>query len=176
MKYEETILKIKEEFPNLKICKKEDSRFMKLLSFFFFIISLGKVNNFLSQYTTAIGSTIYVPNNWVHLSDKYKSIILRHELVHMRQMKKHTTVFFLFAYFFLPLPMFFSFCRARFEWEAYEESLKAEYELHGDRHLKKKEYKEAIIQLFIGRHYGWMWPFRKKVEKWYDSFVLKIST
>jgi hypothetical protein len=174
VKYEDVIKEIAEQFPDFELKAKEDSSFMKLLSFFFRIISFGKVDNFLTQYTITIGRRIYLPKNWFLLPDKYKASILRHELVHMRQMKKYTLPVFLFVYLLLPFPLFLSWFRARLEWEAYEESLRDEYELHGTKYLLSEEYKTSIVELFTGPAYGWMWPFRKRVEKWYDDAVKKI--
>ncbi len=174
MKYEEIISKIKEEFPDFELCANEDSKFISLLSFLFKIITLGKINNFASQYTLTLRDKIYTPKRWSTLPDKHKASILRHELIHMKQQKKYTLPVFLFCYFLLPFPFFFSWFRARIEWEAYEESMRFEYEINGTKSLLNKEYRNNLVDLFVGPYYGWMWPYRKQVEKWYDDALKKI--
>ena len=100
--------------------------------------------------------------------------VLRHERVHMRQRRKYTMPLFSFLYLFFPLPIGLAYFRAKFEWEAYEETMRAVYEYCGPDFLKREAFKENVISHFTTAQYAWMWPFRSTVEKWYDEAVRKI--
>jgi hypothetical protein len=31
-----------------------------------------------------------------------------------------------------------------------------------------------VIEQFTGPSYGWMWPFRRSVERWYDDVLATL--
>jgi len=62
----------------------------------------------------------------------------------------------------------------RIEWEAYSETLRASYELKGDAAVRSRSLREHIVSQFTGPGYGWMWPFRRQVEHWYDAVLRDI--
>jgi hypothetical protein len=64
--------------------------------------------------------------------------------------------------------------RARLEWEAYEETLAATAELCGLDAVRSPSLREHIVRRFTGPDYGWMWPFRSVVERWYDDAIRRI--
>jgi len=74
-----------------------------------------------------------------------------------------------FAYLFVPLPLGFAWCRMVLEREAYEETVRAAFELGG--RLATDRLREHVIRQFTSGAYGWMWPFPKSVARWYDEFV-----
>jgi hypothetical protein len=55
------------------------------------------------------------------------------------------------------------------------ETLRATAELHDVSAMKSESLRESIIQRFIGPDYGWMWPFRSSVARWYDEAVRAIE-
>jgi hypothetical protein len=65
---------------------------------------------------TTISNTIYYPDGTN--PTKFPEVIA-HEQTHIAQYKKLTVPFFLFLYCLIPLPVFFSYFRWRFEREAY---------------------------------------------------------
>lgn len=81
MKFEKCLNISKEYFPNLKIKYKNESSFMKLLSYILFFNK-----KFMSKYVTTIGSTIYYPSKeYIEENEKRAVVILCHELMHLYQ-------------------------------------------------------------------------------------------
>jgi hypothetical protein len=96
-------------------------------------------------------------------------VTLRHELIHLRQFRRYTLFGMAFLYLLVPLPLGLAWFRARFEWEAYRESIRAAAELHGRAHVEAPAFRERILGQFTSGAYGWMWPFRGQLERWYDA-------
>ena len=67
------------EFPGFKTVPKGTSTFMKLLGYLLFFNK-----EFMSSYTTTIGSNMYTPTEWDTWTPESKASILRHERVHLR--------------------------------------------------------------------------------------------
>ena len=120
----------------------------------------------MTKYTTTIGSTIYVPDNWGERSESSRIITIRHEVVHLRQAKEY--FFFKFLYLFVFFPVGLAYYRMEFEKEAYEESMRAIAQLYGADALRNAD-RERIVRHFMSADYFWAWPFRKSIEKWYDE-------
>jgi hypothetical protein len=175
MNYQSLIKEIRDEFPSFKLVPKDSSRFMKLISLGLKVITLGHMDNFMSAYTTTVGNVIYTPTHWDMHPEKYRAVILKHERIHLRQARKYGILLFSFLYLFFPAPMLLAWWRTKFEKEAYEETIRADFELYGQKIKSSNEYREFIIQQFVGASYGWMWPFRKQIEKWYDSIIEDLS-
>ena len=175
MSFESLLQDIRAEFPDFRMVNKGDSTLMRLIGLALWVLTIGQMKDFMTDFITVIGSTVYVPDGWMtRSSEQDRIVILRHERVHMRQRRRYTLPLFAFLYLFFPLPMGLSYFRARFEWEAYEETLRAVHELRGPELLKKEAFKENMISHFTTAQYAWMWPFRSSVEKWYDEAVQKI--
>lgn len=174
MEYTDLFVEIRKEFPSFQIINKSESFFMKLIAFFLLLVTFGQQKTFLTSYTTTIGQRVYVPFDWNEWLEPRKIAILRHERVHMRQAKKYTLPVFAFFYLLVPLPIGLAYCRARFEWEAYTESMRVRYQQGGIHAIASLEYKNHIVSQFTSGAYGWMWPFRKTVERWYDEARAKI--
>jgi hypothetical protein len=164
-----------EEFPNLTLREKSSSTLMKAADIFLKVITLWRMSSFMTDFTTTLGNTIYTPSTWAARPDLLKVRTLRHELVHMRQKRRYSSVLFGLLYLFVPLPIGLAYFRMRFEKEAYEETMRAVYEDHGAETLKDKRYRSALLDYFTTAQYFWMWPFRKGLEKWYDSVVAELE-
>jgi len=165
------LVEIQKEFPTFRIVKKQDSFFMRVLHRLLFVVTIGKMTSFLQQYTTTLGTTVYVPTSWELFSDVTKVVILRHERVHMRQASRFSFLLFAFLYIFMWLPLGLSWWRAKFEMEAYAETIQADCDLGVD--VKGPKYKKWMISQFTGPSYGWMWPFRKTIEQWFDTTLTR---
>ena len=172
--YNKLIDDIKKEFPDFKIIKKTDSRFMKLINFFLRVASFGKMKTFMDSFITTIGTTVYVPDSWDARSVSSKAITMRQERVHMRQAREFGRITFSLLYLLFPVPAVFAYFRMKFEKEAYEESLKAAYEYYGTK-LFTQALKDDIVQHFTSAEYMWMWPWKKSIEEWYDGVVAGIT-
>jgi len=154
------------EFPDFKIVNKADSWFMKLVSHFM-------VSSFMDSFVTTIWNTVYVPSGWATYSEAEKCSLLRHERVHMRQARKLTFPLFAFLYLLVFLPIGLAYFRARFEMEAYTESLQADKD-YGATNWNSSEMKAWVASQFTGPSYGWMWPFPGTIAKWVDEAVASV--
>lgn len=174
--YANILDELREEFPAFKLVWKEDSRLMKFIAGFLWLITFGRQSSFQTDYITTIGCAVYVPASWRKQSDISRIITLRHERVHMRQRRFFTMPIFTLLYLLVPLPGGLAYFRAMFEMEAYEETIRATIELYpnGAQVVLKPEAKKQMVANFTGPGYFWMWPFRVRVERWYDETVARI--
>lgn len=168
---EAMVAELKREFPRFVIIDKHDDGLSRWIDRALRVVTLGGQDRYLSHYHTVIGDRLYVPESWPRSSAVDKIITLRHERVHLRQRRRYTLPGLAFIYLLWPVPVGLAYGRARLEWEAYRETLVATYELRGGAALLDPGLRERIVRQFTGPAYGWMWPFRKQVERWYDDFV-----
>jgi hypothetical protein len=160
------IQNLTKEFPKVKLIRKQDSWLMKIISKILFFNK-----TFMKDYTTTIGNRIYIPDGWDNWT--HTDIILRHELIHLRQQKRYGFLLYCFLYLFIFFPIGLAYFRMKFEKEAYEESIKAFIEIYGKQCTLK--FKEEFVKNFVGSAYGWMWPFRESIENWFDDSVERFS-
>ncbi len=78
-----------------------------------------------------------------------------------------------FVYLIPFLPIFLAYGRARIEWEAYTETLRATAELYGID--AARDLRPMIVKRFVGADYGWMWPFPKTIHRWFDAAIDDIA-
>jgi len=166
---------LKVEFPDFRLMPKSDSTFMRVLHVLLSIVTFGGASkSFMSDYVTTIGHTVYIPDGWGRIPAEEKVVLLRHERVHLRQARKYGQLFFSFLSLCFALPLFLAYYRAKFEKEAYEESMRADAEQYGLTVFNDK-YREFILRQFTGPMYGWMWPFSAGIETWYQETVKRVS-
>jgi hypothetical protein len=79
---------------------------------------------------------------------------------------------FLYLIPFFPLGL--AYGRARIEWEAYEETLRATAELLGLDAARASQLRAHIVARFTGPEYGWMWPCERSVQGWYDRALANL--
>jgi hypothetical protein len=171
---DELIADIRKEFPDFRLVPKEKSSFMRLLDLLLRIITFGQMKAFMTTFTTTIGNTIYTPSVWPMKPAKSKIIILRHERVHLRQ-RARLGLWYSVSYLLFPLPAVFAYCRMKYEMEAYAESLQAISDIHGMSTLKSEALKDAYVKHFTGPEYFWTWPWRGRIERWYDETAKSIQ-
>lgn len=162
------------EFPRFRIMKKSESPFSKAIDVALKIITAGGMRSYMTTYHTVIGDTLYVPAGWDDADPVAAVITLRHERIHLRQRRRYTLPGMTILYLLLPFPLGLAYGRARIEWEAYTETLRATFELRGEQALRSPELRQRIVSQFTSAAYGWMWPFRKSVERWYDEAVEEV--
>lgn len=179
----EYVEKSKKEFPKLKIKYKDKSLFMKFLSFVLFFNK-----DFSKKYITTIGSTIYFPSQkYVETNDLICTIILMHELVHIKDYYKFKILFsflylfpqilfplfilgffnpyfFIFSIFIIPIPALF---RAYFEYKAYIMSMYATHQLSHkyDFNWSPDIAINSYIKNFVTSNYYYMFPFKNYLIK-----------
>lgn len=172
MNFDELREDIQKEFPDFRMLQKEDSRFMRLLDFLLKVITFWRMQDFMVSFTTTIGNTVYVPSTWGVRPPKSKMIILRHERVHMRQ-RARLGLWYSLSYLLLPAPAVWAYYRMRYEMEAYEESMRAVLEYYGLESFTPN-LRRNYIEHFTGPEYFWTWPWKSRIERWYDSTLARI--
>jgi hypothetical protein len=173
-RYLRLVGEIAREFPRFRLVRKDRSRFQRVIHTALVIVTGGQMRSYLDGYQTTIGYTIYVTPDWYDLDPTERWATLRHERVHLRQFRRYTLPGMAVLYLLIPLPAGFAYFRARFEKQAYEESIRATAEVRGRGHVARGPFRERIIRQFTGPSYGWMWPFRQQLERWYDSVVATL--
>jgi len=173
MTYESLLTELHAEFPSFRLEDKRDSKLMRLFNFLVWFFSFGRVDNFMTGYATTIGYTVYVPEYWDLLTAEEHVKVLRHERVHLRQQRKYTRPLYFFLYAFVFLPIGLAYFRAKFEKEAYEETMRCWFEEGGL--LLVASRRSRVVAHFSSAVYGFMWPFRRRVESWFDDTLERIS-
>jgi hypothetical protein len=163
------------EFPRFRVVSKAGNPFSIAIDVALKLITAGAQRRYLSHYHTVIGDTLYVPPGWIAMSDVDRVILLRHERIHLRQRRRMGTVWMTLVYLLPFFPLGLAYGRARIEWEAYCETLRATAELRGIEAARAPLLRREIVRRFTGGDYGWMWPFRRQVESWYDEAVADLA-
>jgi len=167
---------VRAEFPSFRIVDKDQSRLSVAIDWALRLLTLGAQRHFMTRYHTVIGDTLYVCAAWHGMSDVARTVLLRHERVHLRQRRRYGFVPFALLYLLPFFPLGLAYFRARFEWEAYVETLRATAELRGTGALADPELRGELVRRFVGADYAWMWPFPRTIERWFDRAVSEIIT
>lgn len=170
-RYDELMAALRIEFPGMRVVRKDQSPMHRAIHVVLFTVTLGRMRDYLDSFQTTIGKTVYVTADWDDLSVEQRYITMRHEAVHLRQFRRWTLPAMALCYVFLPLPLGLAWFRARFEQEAYAESVRAAAEVWGPAHVRSAAYRRSIVQQFLSASYGWMWPFPRAMERWYDRVL-----
>jgi hypothetical protein len=139
------------------------------------IITLNRQRHYLTRYHTVLGHTLYVPPTWDSMSPEDRYILLRHERVHLRQLRRLGSVGITIVYLFPILPLGLALGRAMLEFEAYKETIRATAEIRGLSAASHPTLREHLVARFTSADYGWMWPFPKMVGRWFDEVVESLS-
>jgi hypothetical protein len=166
------VAEIRAEFPKFAIVYKRDSGLQRAIHVALAVITLGGQRVYSTRYHTAMFGRLYVPDSWDEMGDDDRYILLRHERVHLRQRTRMGDVAMTFWYLVPLFPLGLAWGRARIEWEAYEETLRATAELRGiDAAIALRP---EILRRFTSGDYGWMWPFPGAVGRWFDRAIAAI--
>ena len=174
-RYDKLVDDLRVEFPRFRIVRKDQSPLHRAIDCVLRVITFGGMRRYLDGYQTTIGSTVYVTPDWDQRSAELRYITMRHEAIHLRQFRKYTLPGMALLYVFLPLPMGLAWFRAYFEKEAYAESIRAAADVYGPDYPRGTEYRRYILGQFMGPSYGWMWPFRAGLERWYDRVLATLD-
>lgn len=167
MRAEALLDEMRAEFPRFSIRKKRESRLQRAIHVALAILTLGGQRRYLTEYHTVLFGTLWVPDAWDAMTDEAKYILLRHERVHLRQRARMGDVVMALVYLVPFFPLFLAYGRARLEWEAYVETIRATVEVLGVD--AAEGLRPKLIGRFTGPDYGWMWPFPKTVGRWFDE-------
>ena len=172
--YAALLREIEEEFPGFRLIRKDHSASQRAIDLLLKVFTLGGQREYLTCYQTTIGKTVYVCCDWDRLPAAQRYITMRHERAHLRQFRRYTLPLMALLYIFVPFPVGLAWFRAKFEKEGYAETIRAAAEVHGLQHVTRPAYRDYVISQFTGGAYGWMWPFRRGLERWYDSVVATL--
>lgn len=165
---------MKNDFPDLQFVYKEegypDVFILKVIEWFVFLVGLISPS-FEERFNTKISNGVF---NYVLLPDRseygdfrefhvYK--ILRHEYVHMKDMKRRP-VWFILTYLISPLPAGLVLGRAHWEMRGYTQNLLVSYEETGE--ITDEEI-EWVTDQFCNSTYFWMLPFRRLIRRRFES-------
>jgi hypothetical protein len=175
-RYDQLVLALRAEFPRFRIVRKDRSPFHKAIHYALIAVTFGRMRTYLGSFQTTIGNTVYVTSDWDDWDPDRRYVTLRHEAIHLRQFRRFTLPGMAVLYVLLPLPLGLAWFRAYFEKQAYAETVRAAAEVWGTDYPRRTEYRRYVIDQFVGPSYGWMWPFRAGLERWYDRVLATIST
>jgi hypothetical protein len=174
-RYLQLVEDLRAEIPGFRIVRKDQSALHRAIHKFLVVVTFGKMTSYLDSYQTTIGKTVYVTADWDQTDADSRYCTLRHEAIHLRQFRRFTLPGMALLYVFLPLPLGLAWFRAYFEKEAYAETIRAATEVYGRNYPRGDYYRARIIEQFVGPAYGWMWPFRKSMERWYDRVLATVD-
>lgn len=172
---DEFIAEIKAEFPSFRVVSKEGDPLSRLIDAALRVLTFGAQSEYLTRYYTVIFHTLYVPGGWEQTDDLERVITLRHERVHLRQVRRFTPAGMTVLYLVPIFPLGLAYGRARIEWEAYAETIRATAELRGIDAARSPGLRRHIVAQFVSGAYGWMWPFPGQVNRWYDAALRQIE-
>lgn len=161
------------EFPSFRIVPKRTSQLQRAIDLFLRIVTLGGMRTYLTRYHTVLFGVLWVPDTWEAMADLDRYVLLRHERVHLRQRRRMGDVVMAFVYLVPFFPLGLAYGRARIEQEAYEETLLATAEVYGLDAARGLE--GFILQRFMGPDYGFMWPFRGSLERWFARSMAAVE-
>lgn len=174
-RYDTLLATMVRDNPGLRVVPKAGSRLQKAIDLGLRVMTFGSMSTYLTNYTTVIGRTIYVPAGWAERDADERYITMRHEAIHLRQMRRYTMVGMALLYALPFFPLGLAYGRARIEWEAYAETLRAVAEVRGLKSARAPELRAHIVRQFTSSAYGWMWPFPATVERWIDEELARIG-
>ena len=174
-RYERLVAALGDEIEGFRIIRKDQSALHKAIHYALVVVTFGQMRSYLDSFQTTIGKTVYVTPDWDTLDVDQRYVTLRHEAVHLRQFRRLTLPVMAVLYILVPLPMGLAYFRARLEKEAYAETIRAAAEVWGPERPRSAGYRKYVIDQFMGPSYGWMWPFRRGLERWYDEILATLS-
>lgn len=166
---------LEREVPGFRIVRKDRAPSQRLIHAALVVITCGAQRHYLDGYQTTIGRTLFVTPDWDTRSADHRNVTLRHEAVHLRQFRRYGLVGMAFLYLLVPLPLGLAWFRAHFEKEGYAETIRATAEVHGLAAAHAPELRAHVIAQFTSGAYGWMWPFRAGLERWYDGVLAALG-
>lgn len=164
---------IRKDFRDFEVLRKRGSPLNRIISIALAVVTFGGQRQYMTHYHTVLFGKLYVPHAWDTMSDEARYVLLRHERIHLQQRKRMGDLVMTIAYLFLWLPLGLAWGRARIEWEAYVETIRATAEVFGLGAARALE--PEIVRRFVGPDYGWMWPFPEAVRGWFREVIADLE-
>jgi hypothetical protein len=172
-RHEQLLGAIRDEFPGFAVVPKRDSALQRVLGLALAAVTLGGQRRYMTHYHTVLFGKLYVPDSWDRMGDDERYVLLRHERVHLRQRRRMGDVTMALAYLLVFFPLFLAWGRARIEWEAYVETIRATAEVQGLPAARALE--DEIVRRYTGPDYGWMWPFPRTIRRWFGEVIADLE-
>jgi len=172
-RHERLLADIRLEFPDFDVRRKSDSPLNRAIGIALAVVTVGGQRRYMSAYHTVLFGKLYVADGWEDMDDAARYILLRHERVHLRQRMRMGDFAMAFVYLIPFFPIGFAWGRARIEWEAYTETIRATAEVHGLTVARALE--SDIVRRYVGPDYGWMWPFPVRVRTWFREVIANLE-
>ena len=188
--FEETLINLKKEIPDIEVRYKDKSLFMKLLGIILFFNPA-----FMKSFITTIGSTIYYANEaYTREQPVGATVVLLHEATHILESKRKNGFIFSLSYLFpqllflLSIPMFFVCGFYSFLFLIFLLPLPAPFRMMIERNgyttslyimhlLKLKGYGYDldlavpwVVSQFKTSAYYWMWVF-PSIDQYFKNVV-----
>jgi hypothetical protein len=173
VRHERLLSEIRSEFAAFEIRRKRESAWQRAIGRALALLTFGGQVHYLTRYHTVLFGKLYVPDAWDEMGDDARYILLRHERVHLRQRRRMGDVVMAIVYLLPLLPFFLAWGRARIEWEAYVETIRATAEVSGLDAARSLE--NEIVRRYTGPDYGWMWPFPGAVRRWFRQVIADLE-
>lgn len=167
------VAEMQAEFPTFEVKPKRGNRLQSTIHYLLVAITFGGQRSYLSKYHTVLFGKLWVPEHWKETGDVDRVILLRHERIHLRQRARMGDIIMTFVYLVPFFPLFLAYGRARIEWEAYEETIRATAEMRGIEDARA--LRGFLKARFTGADYGWMWPFPKVIDRWFDDVIARVE-
>jgi hypothetical protein len=171
--HERLLAEMVAEFPGFAVLPKRGSTLQRVLHVVLVVVTFGGQRAYLTRYHTVMFGKLWVPDSWGLLADPDRYVLLRHERIHLRQRARLGGFVMGFLYLVPFFPLFLAYGRARLEWEAYAETLRATAEVFGVD--AASGLRTHIVGRFVGGDYGWMWPFPSHINRWFDEALDEIA-
>lgn len=158
---DDLLLEIRQSHPKLKIKFKDESKFQQ------FIGKIAKPINkeYLTQYTTVMGNTIWFPSRDLYEKNPRQSAtILLHEWIHLYDRRRFPILFDLS--YILMLPCVFTM---RGHWE--RRGYAADIMMAIRRGIDPVAIYDYIHRIFSGSAYLFMCPFKKQNNRFVSDII-----
>jgi hypothetical protein len=172
-RHETLLADIRDEFPDFAVLPKRRSALHRAIGVVLAILTLGGQRRYVSGYHTVLFGRLYVADAWDRMDDPSRYVLLRHERIHLRQRRRMGDLRMAFLYLIPFFPIGFAWGRARIEWEAYVETIRATAEIYGLAAARALE--PEIVRRYVGPDYGWMWPFPGSIRRWFGDVMRDLE-
>lgn len=173
-RYQALLDELRAEFPGFRLIDKGRAPSQRLIHVLLCALTFGGQRRYSQDFVTTLGQRVYVPSDWDGRSEGDRVSTLRHERVHLRQFRRYGMPLMAIGYLLFPLPIGLAYFRMRIERAAYEESIRAAFELRGRAYVESEAFREHLVGLFCGPAYGWMWPFPRAIRRWHARVLASL--
>ena len=174
-RYRRLLDEIRAEFPRFRLIPKDRSLLQRSIARLLVLVTFGGQRRYLEGYVTTLGARVYVPASWDPRSADDRSPDDAARAVHLRQFRRWS---------FPLMALLYLLCRSR---SASPGAVIAS-SAPPTRRRSPPRARCTATPFCAMQHsaptssgsspraaYGWMWPFRGAVERWYDEQIAALA-